>query len=558
MDYLQLVKEKEEEEDALYKRMDADTDMLYLKKFLLKDTRGREVPDIVNVTLNKPAVFAANVISAVNAVKQQVIVESDDRSVDTTEIEAFQTAAFAGANSRLMRQGEPLLNSFADVQLAVRGRMARRILFRKKGGEIIPDITSWDGRYLRYEMGDNGPEWAAYTTTRTKAEIEAAYPQAVVKGKTGQVIDVWDSLHNEVWVDEKLVSDAPHSYGETPVVIEKVPLGYGAILMDKDRIEHDGESIFFLIRDIVPQLNMLLSILQTLNLKLVKAPMQYANKEGAQAEPPEYDDATSSGSMTAVDLGGGIVPVNYGDARQAAQMAYNMMEKAIQEGGYTDIDIGNVRQPFSAIALITIGESKDQVYLPRLAAKENLNVQTAEMFTRQILQLSGEIKLGAPGHMRTFQAGKIAGEYTTNYRYFIKSPKTDIARMAVAQVAERFYPRKYILSEVLQVEDVNGVEREWNRQQAELLSPNVKRHRVIMALLEEAEKGDENASREAMLMAQEMGVSIELLKKGIMPESQAKGGAGSSQIPLLGQSGQTGALPPSDTEQPALALPQVQ
>ena len=263
MDYLQKVRDKEEEEKTLYNRMQADSDMLYLKKFELKDIRGRRIPDIVNVTLNKPAVFAANVVSAINGVKQQVIVESDDRKVDTTEIESFQNMAFSAANFRLMRRGLPLLNPFTDVQTCFRGRMARRVLFRKEEGEIIPDIMSWDGRYIRYEMGQDGLNWAAYSTIRSKAEIESEYPLAVVKGKTGRVLDIWDAWHNEVWVDEKTVVYREHSYGFTPVVIQVVPLGYGSILMDANRIEHNGESIFFLIRDIVPQLNMLISILQT-------------------------------------------------------------------------------------------------------------------------------------------------------------------------------------------------------------------------------------------------------------------------------------------------------
>ncbi len=556
-DFPTRVKAKEDEEQALYERMQQDADLLYLKDYVLSDTKGHAVPDIVNVTLNKPAVFAANVMAALGSVKQQVIVESDNKSIDTSAVEAFQTAAFGASNYRLMRRGLPLLNPFADAQLAFRGRTARRVLFREEEGETIADIMPWDGRYVRYAMDKDGVVWAAYRMERAKEDIEAEYG-VIVKGKTAKVLDCWDRWHNEVWIDGKMVWEEPHIYGETPVVVEVVPLGYGAILLDSNRIKHEGESIFFLMRGVMSQLNMLISILQTLNLKLVKAPQQYASKEGKDAEPPEYEDATGSGSITSVDIGGGILPVTYGDASNAATLAYNLMEKAVQEGGYTDIDVGNVHQPFSAVALITIGESKDQVYLPRLAAKENLNVQTAQMFTRQVLKIGGTIKLSSGGRTQTFSAAQFAGEYTTSYKYFVKSPKTDIARMSVAQAAEKWYPRRYVLSEVLQVEDVDRVEREWKVQEAELLSPNVRRHRAIMALLENAEQGDQNAGMEAKIMAQELGVTIDQMKMGVLEKAvEQVNQTGQSEVPpLMAPPGQMGGTKPKPGMQQNLPLPE--
>jgi len=548
MDWLATIKQREEEEGKLYERMDTDANLLYLKKYTLTDTKGRAVPDIVNVTLNKPAVFSANVFSALGGVKQQVEVMTENKGIDTSYIEEWQKAVFKAANWRLVRRQMPTLDMFADGQFCFRGRHGRRVLCREVDGEFIPDITPWDGKFLRYGMGENGLVWAAYKTKRQKELVEAEYPGVVCKGRDAEVIDLWTPEFNCVYVDSKAIFEQYNPYGEVPVVIETVTLGYGNILIGDNSIEHTGESIFFLIRDIVPQINMLVSILQTLNLKLVKPPQQFASKEGKDATPPEYEDATGMGSITSVDIGGGVVPVSYGDARNAAQMAYNMMEKAIQEGGYTDIDIGNVTQPFSAVALITIGETKDQIYMPRLAAKESLNVQTAQMFTRQALQIGGSLKVGVPGHQDSFNTTLIDGDYTTDYKYFVKSPKTDIARMSVANAASKWYPRKYVLGEVLQVEDVNEVEREWQIQEAELISPNVKKHRVIMALLEEAEKGDDNAAREAQIMAMELGVSLELLKKGIFtPQGQQPmtppNVTGESMPPLLGKGGQTGGIP---------------
>ncbi len=64
-----------------------------------------------------------------------------------------------------------------------------------------------------------------------------------------------------------------------------------------------------------------------------------------------------------------------------------------------------------------------------------------------------------------------------------------------------------------------------------------------MALLEEAEKGDENSAREAQIMAMEMGVSIEQAKMGILPELSGKPQSPANAMPLLGDSGQVGTKP---------------
>src|SRR3989304_5765122 len=244
---------------------------------------------------------------------------------------------------------------------------------------------------------------------RSKREIEEDY-KVVITEAQGTVLDVWDKEHNEVWVDTKQVKEQKHNYGFTPVVFEVVSLGYGNSLLDDGRLKNEGESIFFLISDIVPQLNMLVSILATLNFLTVKRPVQFPSSGGTTAEPPDYDKVMKPGSVKSVEPGNFIQTIGFGDAIRATDLLNQRLEKALQEGSYTDIDIGNVRQPFSAVALITIGESRDMVYMPRLAAKELLNIATGEMLIKQARQRGGMIELGNPGHKRKFSAKKLAGE----------------------------------------------------------------------------------------------------------------------------------------------------
>lgn len=548
MDYLALVKQKEEEQLELDNRMQRDSDLVYLKPYVMTDHKNRQVPDIVNVTLNKPAIFAAHVIAALQATTQQTIVESNNYDLDTHYIEDFQDYAFRGANSRLKSMNQPLLNDFSDIQFCLRGRMARRILFRMEDNTLIPDISQWDGRNVFYESGLNGLKWAANRTTRSKAQIESEYG-IIIKGRQGVVLDVWDDNHNEVWIDTIKEFEQEHTFGYTPVVVQIVPMGYGAVLLDKDRLKNEGESIFFLIRDLVPELNRLASIMQTLNMKAVKPPMKFKNKEGKTATPPDYDDATDSGSMTSVDPEGDISPIDYGDAKASAQMLFSIMSNALAEGSLSSIDLGNMQFPLSAVALVTIGEGRDQVFLPRLSAKAELNQQTADMFTKQILNIGGSVELGTPGHKRVFDTSKINGEYETSYKYFVKSPKIDIARLTMAREAIVFgVDRETVYTDILQYEDPKGMIQKYYYEMAEKISPNVLKNRTIIKLLELAEKGNDDAARDAQIMAEELGMSLQMIKQGIITPTPTQEKMPAPMIDLMGRSGDVGGLPTPPTE----------
>ena len=535
MNYLQAVKDKEVEFNELTARMDADKDLLYLKKYILKDLDGRTFPNIINITLNDAAVFAANVLSALGSTSQQVAVESEDLRLDTAYIEEFQKAAFNAANTRLRKQGSPPINPFFDEQLSIRGRAAARCLFRMEEDILIPDITLWDTRYVTYEMGVAGLGWATNKTKRNKDLIEAEYG-FTVNGKTGVVLDVWDKVLNEIWIDNQKVREQENPYGYVPIVFQTVSLG--SMLADEDSLSHQGESIFFLIRDLIPELNRLVSILQTLNMKTASQALQYKSKAGARATPPDYEKITAPGAVTSIDETGGIIPIPIDDIKRTATLLHQMIETRVQRGSLSSIDLGTLQFPLSAVALVELGEGRDQVFIPRLQAKALLNQELAEMFTQQVIQIGGSIELGVRGHKRTFETSKLKGAYETTYKYFVKSPKIDIARYSVAMNAERYLDEDTILRDILQVEDPDGIKQKRYYDMAAELSPAVMRTRIIKALME---KGGDDTEFEAELMSAEMGMDVKRVMAGEMPEPEiTKGGGAAPVVPLLGKGGQRG------------------
>ena len=548
-----LDKAKKKESTDLTKRMDGDKDLLYLSKYQMKDKNNNLIPGIINITLNDCAVFAANVIAALGGASEQIVVESEDKKLDTHYIEDFQRAAFASANERLRKQARPQLDPFVDEQMCIRGRGAARVLFRDKGGELIPDIMPLDTRYLVYGVGVDGLELTSYRMTRDKADIESEYPEAKgkVSGNDAIVRDIWTPKVNEVWVDDAKVKDDENTRGYVPVCMQIVPIG--SMLMDKDSFSHQGESIFFLIRDLIPELNRLVSIIQTMNLASLKGAKQWASKEGTGATLPDRETYDSLGGMVPIDIGGGITLVPVADIKRAAMMLHTMIETRIQRGSLSNLDLGIMgNQPWSAIALIEIGEGRDQIFLPRLGARGLLKQDIAQMFTEQVIDLGHSVDLGTRGHKRTFEIGKLDGEYETTYKYFVKSPKIDVARLSMAGAAERYYDLKTILTHILQDEDPEGTIRKRYSDMAEKVSPVILKTRIIKSLIEE---GDEDSEYEAQLLSAEMGMSMEQIMAGEVakePEITKPPSVGEAKSPLLplfaGAGGKTSAKKASEVE----------
>lgn len=552
--YWQDVIGKEGDCKELFKRMDDDRDLVNLASYVLKDVRDKKLPNAVSVTLNDPAVFATNVESSLSGASEQVCVESEDKNVDTTYIEDLVRASLAEASALQIRKGKWALNPFLDQQACRRGRLAARCLFRVEKGILIPDITPWDTRYVTYHIGADGLKWAAYKATQSKDDIESqAWAQEIkftISGKTAVVLDVWDAEKNEIWVDSKKVYAQANPYGYPPVVIQLVPLG--SMLADKDSVKYQGESIFFLIRDLIPELNRLVSIIQSLNMKALDAALQWKSTAGQEATPPDHDELTKPGSTTAADMGGGAEPVPYGELRRSAWLLHSMIETRIQRGSLSNFDYGTFTQPMSAVALIQVGEGRDQVFLPRLGARGMLSQQLADMIIDQIIQSKeSKVEIGTRGHKRSFNVSKLKAEFEIIFKYFVKSPKIDIARYQMAISAGNLIPDKAKRRDILLREDSEEDERQLRWEEAERLSPAVKIDRTIRALLEEADRGDKIARFEAELMSAEMGMSLKQLLAGETQQIPKPEEAQEPQpiMPLFGKSaGKSSAQKAADLE----------
>ncbi len=527
-DFKTLVNDLEKSEEgfaAIYRRMDQDMQLINLQRYIMMDsqTQPQPVPDIVNVTLNLPAFMATNILTDIGSASEQVVAESRDPEFDTHFVEDFIGACTDAANERNKKLGWLSLNEFADGQLALRGRAARRSLFRKgEDDKLVKDISNWDTRHVTYELGHDGLQWAALHMKKSKDLVAAQYG-VLIAAKETDVLDVWTPDHNEIWVDgnrvSKLKDGSPrkeeHDYGFTPVIIEIVSLGSGGYLLDEHNKAAEGESIFFMIRTIIPELNRLASIMQTLNLKAVKPPVDWENKQGSQATPPEYEDLMAMGRVTSADIGGGARAISYGDAQRSAAIAQRTLMEAFEGGGITASELGLLGQPAaSGVALLIAGEGRDRIFHPRLVSKGNLNVATARMGIKQTKQAFGDttIPIGTEGYEADFDLRKLNGDYKIHYSYSIRSQQVEAGRASLAASFGNLIPDDAKRRDILHRDDPEGDERLLRAERAERTSPSISKFQEMKALTELGR------DFEAELLAAELNLDVDRLLAGEVPE----------------------------------------
>ena len=512
-DYKKLVDAKEKLDSDLRQRMDADVHIRDLMKYVLRDELKRPLSGIINVTLNKPAVFYANVFSALNNAHEQIIIESETNDFDTHYIEDFRKAGFTTANARLRKQGRFKIEPFIDEQSCMRGSAVALVIFQMKKEALVPDIRMWDRRYVSYEMEEDGIAWAGINEKRSIDLIKAQYPEEVAKygidtsKENAQVLDVWHKEGNEVWIGGQKILEQKHSFGFTPIVIETVTLG--SMLSDEDSLARRGESIFFLIRSIIPELNRLASIVATQTQTRVKPPIQTPSTSKTD-EPPDYNDVMDMGASSSATGKDGLTQIlETGDINQAAVMLNNMMTTALQEGSLTSSDLGVPGSPpQSGVSLLIRKEGRDQVFFPRLELKSNMKLGIGDMFTKQVQMIGGTVKLDN----RDFNIGKLDGQYTVKHEYDVKSKATDAGLASLIAAYGDGIISKKEKRIIIGREDPEGDEDQIRWEEAELLSPLVKLRRTVESL--------ENlgADEDAKLITDEAGVQLDKLLSGEVEE----------------------------------------
>ncbi len=562
MSTLDIIKNREKQFKGLYDRMDADAKKVQLARYQMMrlDDPKTKIDDVVNVTMNYPATFADDIATLIMNAMMQTVVEGykNNRGLNGKEqktIETFLDVHYDLVDDLLARRNLRSLMTWLSRHISIRGWVGARYWTWLEGGKnYTPDLMPWDMRYVAYEYGTNGLKWASYRTWRSKNDILEEYPEAKISGSNESDIEVvtfLDDEKQEVYVEDNLAETKKHIYGHVPVVIQACPAGF--MLRDKGYLEHEGESIFMLDRGLYDELNRAVSIEQTMAMKSILAPYAHEVQDpGGQPQP--YPDVV--GQNTPVLAGEMPKIVEQADLNTGAQMGRADILSALQQGG-RNVDLGNINQPFSAVAIAAISELRKKVLIPRFEGISQFKQQLSTMMLSQFKTLAeryyfkGEI--GLPGRKRSFDVRDLDGDYSIRYRFMSKTKQEEIANIAIAQSARGMFPMKIIVKDILLAQNPDEILAGLESEKAELADPIIGLFRLAHSLVDEADtlsEEDKDAKLiESMRLTEKAVIMIRAERMAQMPGTGTKPEQPqplpqpktnmSALIPLLGQAGRS-------------------
>jgi hypothetical protein len=520
MEAKDIAKEQWDNNYDLFKRMDDDADLVNLvnDESYIKSATGHAIPNTVHIVLDDAARFAWRVESVLNSAIEYPVCEAAKRGFDTDYVEDFCNYLFREIDSMLPYIDIEALNPFLDQQNVRRGRSAVRVTLKYENGKIVPQVVPYDTRYWVYWLNSMRLAGTSYKTDRTKSQVLSEYPNAKInKIDDIELDEIWTPEKNEIWIDNSKYRDPRNIYGEVPVVYKIVP--QGSMLRDSDNAKYRGESIFFLIRDLLPELNRLVSIIQSLNLREVDRALQLKLPQDmidANMAVAGHDEVTAPGTVNPVPQQGGYEYMPVGELRDAARLLHDMIQSRIDASTLNKLQ---TLQPKTATEILQVVQDQTDLIMPRLATRGSLKKNIVLMAIKQIKMLvkKGQFKLGD----KDFDLEKLIGDYTLDYAYYFNDPKTDVARANIGISMRGLRPDYAIRRDIMQLRDPDGEEAQLRWEEAEQLSPLVKMYRTVRGLIKVSEEGDPSAEVEARLMLTQLLPAIDQAMAGQMtPQPQ--------------------------------------
>jgi len=451
---LDEIKELETEWGDLRDRMDNDYKAYIGAPYTMNDSMGNPVPGLVHVTMPYGKLYAQKVIASLVKVKEQLKVEGEKlEEGQAVRIEEHLAAIFEAVGDRLRNAEEVSLDYHNIEQACIRGRIAKRILFRREKvnkqytGMVIPDILPLDTYFMVYEVDYEGVDWYSYSQKKSKRQVKKEYN--VEKTSEVEERDVYDRKRNVIYLDDEELRDQRNPYGYVPMVVQVVDSG--SMLKNEGGMRYKGESIFSLARELIPEMNRLVTMGMSHNVQNFLKNYVYKSAEGKTAEPPEYPDGFKG--LTVIGKDEAFDPLLSQDLQNSFRVLWAILDGVYQACTLSMTEYGSLQFPLSAVALLQLGENRDEVFLPRLQAISSAKRADCRMIIKQCQKIGGIIKL--PNY--EFPVSDFDGEYEIHFKYFPKNPKNDVAAYALAGNARAMgVSRDTIFKEILQFEDPEG------------------------------------------------------------------------------------------------------
>jgi hypothetical protein len=567
---LSKIKEMEQIFQQRYARMDTDRDLHLLKSYTLKNSQNKPIKKAISITMNEPRIFSDKVLSLLNAVIMQSVVEGRGLSAkENTIIEEFLDDLFITIDEQLKKKGKKPLRPFIFYQTSMRGTIVtRNLLEEMPGGTYMPNVLQCDSRFATYEFGGDGLLWASAKMFKTKSMIESEYPAAKGISAGSKAIpfrEYWDNEVREVYANETLIHTEKNTLGYPPFVI--VESASGAMISDEDYEKYHAESIYASVRDLYPEINRLASIVATLTQWSFRGPRQYASEMGELAKTPDLPE-NDEDILVPVEKGGGYLPFPINDIKNATRMLQSLLSSAIQRATFSNLEYGTLSMPLSAVAIQKMLDTRGGVVLVRFLDAIYYYQQTARMFIDQYINGGIKAIVGKPGIEREYEPKDLDKKYNIEYQFYSQSPEADIANTAVAQQQKALgMAWKTILTKTMKVQDPDGEIAQQTDEQISKTDMAVMLFNHVFYLRDMGDKFKDKMEAQkyywkSEFVLQQLETLLRQRAAGQMAGYNFGGnGAGSGQKPLLpmmagGQGGvspeeEEFAVPPEELEEKA-------
>lgn len=548
------IEDREKELSDRRSRMDTDADLAKKKEFTLEDDKGNKIPNAKHVTLPKAALFASRANFLLSSSNPQIIVEGnkngekmDDQ--ETTLVEEFLTDIYESADEYLNQKGKIALFNFQSFHANMRGGLAGLIYLQEaeKGDRLLPDIRPWDTRFVASELEPDGKGYSSFLSTRSKADIEKDFGEDAVKRVTksaAEIRDVWTPEKELVFLGKEKIAEEENPWGFVPVVEQISPAGLHFTDADKEKFE--GESIFWLIRDIAKWLNTCASIAVSLNSEALHPPYQREMPTGAAeggaggvvgegTEKPDYPGEPRS--VTDTEAAYQLVPKR--DLMNSNRFTWAILDSMWQQCSFATTEFGTLTFPLSQVALQDLSDKQHLVLWPGLETLARWYRAVGRMLMRQFVMLGKTSTFGVIGNEHEYNPKDLDLDVSISYKFFHSSRRDRTARLAeMRQSLDLPFSDHYRLAKIGEVENPEGVLVEARAERAEKLDPVILLYRQVHALIDQDRQVEAKITfrkLKRVLMGQDMLPEVENPKApptGPGEEIPVFGGAGANKSPL--------------------------
>ncbi len=564
-DTWEMITDRMKELKVIHDRMDETKDLVYQKKFeLMNFAKTHKLDNVVNVTGNKLPVFGNAIVSDLIKSKWQTVVEGEISDKSAHDIEQFIESNLEQADEYILEKyGLVGLYEWLCNHVCVRGPIGAQWYPWLDGDKYNIHCLPLDMRWVAYRYGSRGFKWVAPISWQTSDELlselegrEGVDLSKIPKNeKELEVRDYWDEKTNELWVNKIKILDKPNPVKSPPFVIVFPPAGF--MLRDKGYIEHEGEDIFYLVRGLNEELNRSLSIEQTIGMDILYPPYEQ-EVENPDAGPAQQPPKT--GETIKVKKGEMHKPLPRGDLNKASQAARQDLFRMMDEGAPVAPRV--YRTPPSGAELLAEMEALARLQNSRVVALKVFKEQLARLMIDQYITLNADNALiGKRGRRHSFSIAQLKDPdtYSISYQAMTQNKRQELANLAMFATAYDRLPLRYNLTNILMVEDPEGVMRELEIEQAKRADPAIGLFEMARRYAQQAEDTQDEKESDALKieskMLTERAVAIikerqqpaPLPQNARVPEVEQPTGGAQSLLPLLaGGDGGGGVVPPAE------------